>query len=160
MGDTLNHLEKVIRDVPNGSFTVEPLNHIEKVIQEVGQEIAQSQGGSGELYEHHITFADTVDGSWCYFSLTLITNSSSPFTITTLADYLIANGLTSMYNLCSASGYRYYANYGNVIAGIFGRTGNQNFAVIWWSQADSQAKNSVISRGSMTDVVIQILGGE
>lgn len=74
MGETLDHLEKVIRDIPEGSLTVEPLNHIEKVIQEVGQEIAESQGGGGELYNHNIRLY--YGSTYCVY-LTYLSSKSS-----------------------------------------------------------------------------------
>lgn len=175
MEETLNHLEKVIRDVPNGSQEVEPTNHIEKVIQEVGQEVIGMipSGGGGELYEHHIRlFSQSNSYKHLEITFTLITSLSS-FTKDTLWQYIMDN-LNNGY--VTATGYfgddslPYYQNIVYMIC-----PDKTNDMIVPWVMKNTNTSGTldkvdhtfaitktayVHSSMTFTDTVIQILGGE
>lgn len=151
MEETLNHLEKVIRDVPNGSQEVEPINHIEKVIQEVGQEvigmIPSPSGGS--FYTHHIRISTGfVYASFCFIIIEQTTNEV--FTSSTFAKWLYDNGFTSVSSMYDATGYYGEASMGQV-SGVYSSNGTEIQCV--HGLGNSWGNNDLSSR-TFRDIVI------
>ena len=128
MGETLDHLEKVIRDIPEGSFTVEPTNHIEKVIQEVGQEIEQKiedlPTGS-KLYQHNFVITQ-VGGVRMTFNI--INSSDSSMNLSAVNDYLNTNGFNNLNKPYTASGSIYNGS-GTIVGIVYSSGGPRAYYV-------------------------------
>ena len=127
-----------------------------QVLQADGNGGASWQTPSGsQLYMHSIRISYNDSYSKDYITTTIINNSNTAFTRSSLAQYLYNNGYRA-YNgpLLQASGYDYFNNNVNAVVGLSSSDGTSSTSTC--SQSNGNLGSVGLQNVTITDTIITL----